>query len=275
MIEYIAFALITIFILYSFALNRHAVFFIVITNIIIFAVEMYYSYSNINILGTLGYSTANILSIQLVTGIFTHYDYIHILSNMVVLLFVGFPFEMRVGSRKFILIYLITGIIAEIIYSFVHYNADYILIGASGSIFGIMGTYLRLFPDDEISMFLGFIFFPKIKVKYAVFFATIIEILAMLLSYEENVAHLVHISAFLTGFFVAPLFIKTGIREYSIKDLEPLAKSEKSKELLGKIKEEKIEMVRKILVDEFLKESCSDYSRKGDTVKCNGRKFRL
>lgn len=275
MIEYIALALITIFIIYSFAWNRHAVFLIVIANIIIFAIEMYYSYLNINILGTLGYSTANILSIQLFTGIFTHYDYIHILSNMVVLLFIGFPFEMRVGSRKFIIIYLITGIIAEIIYSLVHYNVDYILIGASGSIFGIMGTYLRLFPDDEISMFLGFIFFPKIKVKYAVFFATIIEILAMLLSYEENVAHLVHISAFFLGFLIAPLFLKTGIREYSIKDLEPLAKSEKSKELLEEIKKEKIEMVRKILVDEFLKESCPDYNRKGDTVKCNGRKFRL
>ncbi len=275
MIEYIIFALIIFIIFYSYYKNKHAVFYIVLANLIIFAVEMFYLYENVNIFAILGYSTQNIFSIQLLTGIFTHYDYIHILSNMVVLLFVGFPFEMKINSRKFIIIYLVTGIIAEIIYALFHLNENYILLGASGSIFGIMGAYLRLFPNDEISMFLGFIFFPKIKVKYAVFFAAIIEFLAMLLSYEDNVAHLVHISAFVIGLLIAPLFLKTGVKEFSVEDLEPLADDSKSKEMLSKIKNEKIEIVKKVLIDEYLKYVCKEYRKKNDNVYCNGKKFKL
>jgi len=275
MIEYLILALIIFIIFYSYYKNKHAVFFIVLTNLIIFAIELYYIYSGFNIYEILGYSTMNIISIQLITGIFTHYDFIHILSNMVVLLFIGFPFEMRIGARKFIIIYLVTGILAELIYALFHFNMNYILLGASGSIFGIMGAYLRLYPDDEISMFLGFIFFPKIKVKYAVFFAAIIEFLAMLLSYEDNVAHLVHISAFVIGLLIAPLFLKSRVKEFSISDLETIATNEKSKDLLQKIKGEKIEMVKKILIEEFLKESCKNYKKKGNIVECDGKKFRL
>ncbi|MDP8011207.1 MAG: rhomboid family intramembrane serine protease [Thermoplasmata archaeon] len=275
MIEYLILILIIFFIFYSYYRNKHAVFFIVLANLIIFVIEMYYIYNNINIYEILGFSTNNILSIQLITGIFTHYDYIHILSNMVVLLFIGYPFEMKVGARKFIIIYLITGIIAEIIYALVHINEYYILLGASGSIFGIMGAYLKLYPEDEISMFLGFIFFPKIKVKFAVFFAALIELLAMVLSYEDNVAHLVHISAFIIGFFIAPIFMITRKKEFSIDDLKNLVKDEKSKEMLEKIEKEKIEIIRKILIEEYLKYVCEKFEKKGENIYCNGKKYKL
>ncbi len=268
MIEYIALAIILIFLIYIFLKNKNAVFMLVLANIIIFVIEMLYPYS----IYYLGFYTKNIVSIGLITGIFTHYNYMHILLNMVVLLLIGFPFEMKIGARRFLFIYLITGIVAEIIFGIINYNSNIILIGASGSIFGIMGAFLRLYPDDEIAMFLGFIFLPRVKVKYAVLFMVLIEFLSEFLSINNNVAHLVHLSAFVIGLFIAPYWFEL---KYEKIDLDSLVKDEKSADMLKMIKNEKIPEVKKILIEEFLKYVCNDFKKEKDYYICNGKKFKL
>ncbi len=268
MIEYIALAIILIFLIYIFIRNKNAVFLLVLSNIIIFIIEILYPYS----IYSLGFHTNSIVSIGLVTGIFTHYNYLHILINMVVLLLIGFPFEMKIGARRFLFIYLITGVIAEIIYGIINYNSNIILIGASGSIFGIMGAFLRLYPDDEIAMFLGFIFLPRVKVKYAVLFMVVIEFLSEFLSISDNVAHIVHLTALIIGLFIAPYWFEL---KYEKIDLDSLVKDEKSANMLKMIKNEKIPEVKKMLIEEFLKYVCRDFKKEKDHYICNGKKFKL
>ncbi|MEM4597599.1 MAG: rhomboid family intramembrane serine protease [Thermoplasmata archaeon] len=266
MIETIAFLLLLIFLFAIFLINKEAVFFIVLANIIFFITELIIQ----NSIYYFSYYTSSPLSYGLLTGIFTHYNFIHIFLNMIVLLLVGFPLESRIGTRRFLLIYLITGIISEIIFSLVNYGQNIILLGASGSIFGVMGALLRLYPNDEIPMFLGFIFLPKIKVKYAVFFAALIEFIAIFLSYENNVAHLVHISALIVVMLIAPLFI--GLK---IKSIENLPGAAENKKLLEEIKKEKIWELKYILLEEYLKKNCKEYEIKRNYIICNGKKYRL
>ncbi len=268
MIEYIVFIIILIFLSYIFFRNKNAVFLLVLLNILIFVLEILYPYS----LFILGFHTNSILSVGILTGIFTHYDYMHILLNMVVLLLIGYPFETKIGARRFLIIYLITGIFSEIIYGVINFNSDIILLGASGSIFGIMGAFLRLYPDDEIAMFLGFIFMPKVKVKYAVLFMVIVEFLAEFLSINDNIAHLVHLTAFVIGLLIAPIW---PVVKYETPDLEHLVKDEKSAEMLKKIKSERIPEIRKILLEDFLKYVCDDFKKEKDYYICNGKKFKL
>lgn len=267
MIEYAVFILLISIVIFLFILNRDGVFLIVISNIMVFFIELLFPSS----VYFLAYNTQYPLSIQLLTGIFTHYNYMHILINMVVLLLVGLPLEVRIGTRRFIIIYLFTGILSEIIYYLVYFGNESLLLGASGAIFGVMGALFRLYPDDEIPMFLGFIFMPRLKVKYAVFFYAVIEFLAVFTSYEDNIAHIVHISALLLGIIFSPLLSYRLVGN----SIEDIAQDEDSKKLLKEIMAEKIPEVKRILLEDFLKKKCVKYRIEKNYVLCNGKKYRL
>ncbi len=266
MIETIAFFSLLIFISFIFLINRGGVFFIVLANIAFFIVEL----SVVNSIFYFSYITSNPISFGLLTGIFTHYNFMHIFLNMIVLLLIGFPLETRIGTRRFLIIYLITGIISELIFSVLNYDKSIILLGASGSIFGVMGALLRLYPDDEIPMFLGFIFMPRVKVKYAVLFSAIIEFAAIFLSYESDVAHLVHISALVIGLIIAPFIIN-----FNINSIEKMPVLQGNEKILEDIKKEKIKELRDIMLEEFLKKNCKNYEIRKNYIICDGKKYRL
>ena len=264
MIDLFVFISLLFLITIIYIIERDGVFLLVISNVIIFSIELFYPESMLE----LAYNTGNPISMGLLTGIFAHYSYMHILLNMVVLLLIGYPLEVRIGTRKFLTIYLTTGILSEIVYAAIYYGQDYILLGASGAIFGVMGALFRLYPEDEIPMFLGFIFMPRIKVKYAVLFAAIIEFLAIFLSYEGDVAHLVHVSALVIGMLVAPLFA-------GFKSIENVADDEESKKVIREIMKERIPEMRRILLEEFLKKKCNKYEIGKNYIICDGKKYRI
>jgi len=104
---------------------------------------------------------------RLFTSMFLHGGFEHIIMNMLALLFFGMILEDRIGSKKFLLVYIIGGIfsgLCVILFSFfplslipglgVGQNDD--VIGASGAIFAI-GTILALLAPN---LRVGFFFFP-------------------------------------------------------------------------------------------------------------------
>lgn len=76
---------------------------------------------------------------RFVTPIFLHANALHVGLNMLNLLFLGIFLERLVGHLRFLLIYLVTGIIS-IIASF-HFAPQEVSVGASGAIFGLVGAY--------------------------------------------------------------------------------------------------------------------------------------
>jgi rhomboid protease GluP len=94
---------------------------------------------------------------RLLTNTFMHGGLMHILANMYGLLFVGIFLEPLLGKRKYLLIYLTTGILASVA-SIWWYDAT-ISVGASGAIFGLYGFFLatlllKVFPPDFGKAFL-------------------------------------------------------------------------------------------------------------------------
>jgi rhomboid protease GluP len=94
---------------------------------------------------------------RLLTNIFLHGGLMHILSNIIGLIMVGFFLEPLLGRTKYLLIYIITGIIASCI-SIWWYNAT-VSVGASGAVFGLYGVFLtllltKIFPPDFSKSFL-------------------------------------------------------------------------------------------------------------------------
>jgi len=98
-----------------------------------------------------GYSIGAFTSI---TSVFMHGDHNHLIGNMVFLWAFGRRLEDACGHWRFLIYYLIAGIIAGLgsIYLSPPHPSGYDVpsIGASGAVFGVMGAYLILFPTSRI-----------------------------------------------------------------------------------------------------------------------------
>ena len=134
---------------------------------------------------------------QLVSYMFLHGGFMHILFNMFALWMFGIEVENTWGTRKFLVYYTVCGLgaaAAHLIMTSVLALPSGPLVGASGAIFGVLVAYGVMFPDNRIIFFP--IFFP-IKARYAVGIFIVIEVLSV--GGQDNVGHLAHLGGAVTG----------------------------------------------------------------------------
>jgi membrane associated rhomboid family serine protease len=89
----------------------------------------------------------------LVSYMFLHGGWEHILGNMVYLWVFGDDIEDALGPVRFIAFYLLAGIGAGVFYTLLNRTSTVPLIGASGAISGILAAYLMLRPCAKVSVF--------------------------------------------------------------------------------------------------------------------------
>jgi len=134
---------------------------------------------------------------QFLTYQFMHGDFTHILFNMFMLWMFGMELENIMGSKKFLIYYLLCGFGAGLFQIFLSPLFSESLaptIGASGAVFGIMIAFAMFFPDRYIFLY----FLIPIKAKYLIAFLIVIEFLSV--NEPTLVAHLAHIGGAVTGF---------------------------------------------------------------------------
>ncbi|PTT03034.1 rhomboid family intramembrane serine protease [Pedobacter sp. HMWF019] len=85
---------------------------------------------------------------RLISNCFIHFGIIHLLMNMYALFFVGLLLEPFLGKAKFLVAYLLTGIIASLASLWWHDNT--VSAGASGAIFGLYGVFLALLSTNHV-----------------------------------------------------------------------------------------------------------------------------
>jgi membrane associated rhomboid family serine protease len=144
---------------------------------------------------------------QVATYMFLHGGIFHIVFNMLALWMFGAELERIWGTRYFLKFYLVTGIGAGILtvlfstlpFGFAQQIQQSIIIGASGSIYGLMLAYALYFPDRPIYMYFVFPIPAKI-------FVAIMGAIAFFSSLSEagGVANATHLG----GLLVAYLFLK-------------------------------------------------------------------
>jgi len=84
------------------------------------------------------------------TSMFMHGDIFHLIGNMYCLWVFGDNIEDRLGKWKYLLLYLGTGICADLLYVATTTQPDIPTLGASGAVSGVMGAYLVLYPGAKI-----------------------------------------------------------------------------------------------------------------------------
>jgi len=150
---------------------------------------------------------------QLFTYQFIHANIGHLLSNMIGLFFFGTTVERRTGSKEFLLLYLLAGVLCGL-FSFLLYIAtgtwNVSLMGASGAIFAILLAYAVLFPGSIIYLWAIIpIPAPLLILAYAG-----LEVFNMFAGINQGVAHSTH----LIGFAVAWVYflVRFGINPIKV-----------------------------------------------------------
>jgi membrane associated rhomboid family serine protease len=94
------------------------------------------------------------------TSMFLHSGWSHILGNMWSLWIFGDNVEDRMGHGRFLLFYLVTGLLAGLTHWFTNLDSTIPTVGASGAIAGVLGAYFVLFPRSQIVVMLPVLFVP-------------------------------------------------------------------------------------------------------------------
>ncbi|KJJ88084.1 protease [Prevotella intermedia ZT] len=162
---------------------------------------------------------------QLVTYMFMHGGYMHILMNMFMLWMFGMVMENVWGSKKFLLYYMVTGIGAGLCqelaqyatymaeglnhYQYVatemgrmpmeNYLSLWTTVGASGAVYGVLLAFGLTFPNER--MFIIPIPIP-LKAKWIIFGSIAIELFSAMGTSNDGVAHLAHLGGMLFGYLL-------------------------------------------------------------------------
>ncbi|MBI4279618.1 MAG: rhomboid family intramembrane serine protease [Armatimonadetes bacterium] len=89
-------------------------------------------------------------SLTLITSMFLHGGWVHLIGNLWYLWIFGDNVEDAMGRGRFLLFYLAGGIAGSLAHAFTHPSSTVPTIGASGAIAGVLGAYLVLFPGARI-----------------------------------------------------------------------------------------------------------------------------
>jgi len=146
---------------------------------------------------------------QFFTYQFMHGSFTHILFNMFMLWMFGMEIENIMGSKKFLIYYLLCGVgagIVQILFAPLLSDSLAPVIGASGAVYGIMIAFAMFFPERYIFLY----FLIPIKAKYLIAFIIVIEFLSV--GDASLVAHLAHIGGAITGFVFLLFDKKNSIR---------------------------------------------------------------
>ena len=152
---------------------------------------------------------------SLFTSMFLHGGWLHLILNMIFLWVFGRNIEDLIGSARFLLFYLLCGLLAAVVHVIFNAYSTIPTIGASGAIAGVMGAFLVKFPRARI-----------VTLVWIIVFVTVLEIPAPLLllfwfasqflsgvgSLGENdytgggTAYFAHIGGFIAGMLLIRLF---------------------------------------------------------------------
>jgi membrane associated rhomboid family serine protease len=147
-------------------------------------------------------------ALSLLLSLFMHGSWLHLLGNMLFLWIFGNNIEDRLGRVKFILFYLLCGVIASLTH--VLFNSDSLVpvIGASGAVSGVMGAYLALFPTARVrTLVFVFILVTTMDIPASVFLVIWFAFQFLSAGSGSGIAWLAHVGGFIMGFLLVKLFL--------------------------------------------------------------------
>ena len=157
----------------------------------------------------------------LITSMFLHGGLLHLGGNMLFLWIFGNNVEDSMGRIRFIVFYLLCGLIASVAQIMIDPASVIPNVGASGAIAGVLGAYILLYPHARVTtlvflfFFITFIELPAVVVLLMWFVLQLFSGTSSLLAENETgVAYFAHVGGFVAGFLLIKLFTKRRMPVY-------------------------------------------------------------
>jgi membrane associated rhomboid family serine protease len=155
-----------------------------------------------------GFDPANFRVVTLVTHMFLHVGWMHLIGNMLFLWIFGDNIESRLGHLGFLAAYLATGVIGMGAHALMSGQPG---IGASGAVTGVMGLYFVACPGAKVRLFVWLYVFVQIVLVPArglmVVWFFLQDVLPVLAGRGDGVAHWAHIGGFAAGLLIMTLLV--------------------------------------------------------------------
>jgi membrane associated rhomboid family serine protease len=154
--------------------------------------------------------------ITILTAMFMHAGWLHILGNMVFLWAFGPEVEDAMGRLRYMAFYLLSGLVASLAQIAAMPASTVPNLGASGAIAGVMGAFLITYPRDHIRTLILFGWFARITFIPAAlliglwfliqFFSQVVAVADV----QGGVAYVAHVGGFIFGVVTARIFENFG-----------------------------------------------------------------
>lgn len=138
---------------------------------------------------------------RLVTSMFMHANFTHLLFNMYALLIFGPLLERRIGSKRFLLLYFIAGIVGSL--AFAISSPLQPAVGASGAIMGVLGMVIILFPKLKVLFF----FVIPMSMRTAGILFALIDIVGFAIG-GTHIGHAAHLGGLAIGLIYGVYLIR-------------------------------------------------------------------
>jgi membrane associated rhomboid family serine protease len=145
------------------------------------------------------------------TNTFLHGGWLHLILNMWTLWIFAPAIEDRFGPIRFLIFYLLCGVLASLTHAVFNAGSEVPALGASGAIAGVLGCYARMFPFSRVIILVPILFLPLFFEVYAIFFislwflAQLFQGTAELFSaaHMAGIAWWAHVGGFAAGLILA------------------------------------------------------------------------
>ncbi len=198
---------------------------IILTNLFVFGFEMSLPGGELRqFIDTWGFTPYILAEGNFVRGfltifssMFIHGGLLHVTGNMLYLWIFGGSIEEKFGPLRFLIFYLLAGLIGALSQFVIYPTSQIPMVGASGAVAGILGAYLLLFPESRILTAVVFFYFIRLVYLPAWFllgFWVFIQFLHGLVSLgvavDGGVAWFAHIGGFFAGMFLVKILADSG-----------------------------------------------------------------
>lgn len=145
------------------------------------------------------------------SSMFLHGGILHLAGNMLYLWIFGNNVEDAMGHLRFIVFYLLCGVVAALMLALIDPTSRVPMIGASGAISGVLAGYVLLFPRARVTVIvpLGIIFYPfALSAFWVVSFWFVMQLASAAFSnpHQPGIAWWAHVGGFGAGLLLTPLF---------------------------------------------------------------------
>mgnify|MGYP003600362394 CR=1 FL=1 len=150
---------------------------------------------------------------QPLTYMFLHGGFTHLLFNMFTLYFLGPETERAMGSKHFLAMYLISGLLGGLGWLWLSPHPAAVCVGASGAIYGVMAAFATLYPRRQLTLLIFFIFPVTMMAWQLVAGLAFIEFVLANNDPSSGIAHTAHLAGAFAGFlYIDQLFENTTLR---------------------------------------------------------------